>query len=140
MNKKIKVALLSGGPSSEHEVSLKSSENVLKNLDLDKFEILHINISKKGAWIEQATGLELSEAAAIKYIKDAHVDLVFIMLHGEYGEDGTIQKLLETEGIRFTGSSSKASSIAMDKITTSGILADASLHIPAYIQIKTEDL
>jgi D-alanine-D-alanine ligase len=137
--KKIKVAILSGGPSSEHEVSLNSAGNVLKHLDATKFDILHILISKDGVWIDQTTGQELTEAGGIQQLKKEQVDLVFIIIHGEYGEDGTIQKLLEDAGIRFTGSRSQASATTMDKVASSRILTDSKLNVPSYISIGKGD-
>jgi len=137
--KKIKVAILSGGPSCEHEVSINSAQNVLKHLDATRFDILHILISKDGVWIDQATGTELSEADGIQHLKKELVDLVFIIIHGEYGEDGTIQKLLESEGICFTGTRSKASATTMDKVASSRILTDSKLNVPSFISISQED-
>lgn len=138
--KKTKIAILSGGPSSEHEVSLKSAQNIIKNLDNEKFDILDIRISKDGIWVDQATALEHSERDGLDYLEQNHVDLVFIIIHGEYGEDGTIQKLLESRGIKFTGSKSQPSSIAMDKVASSKILADSELNIPSYISVNKTEL
>lgn len=137
--KKIKVAVLSGGPSSEHEVSLNSAKNVLKALDLNKFKILDIKISKDNIWLDSSTNKSLSEKEGLKYLREQKVDLVFIIIHGEYGEDGTLQKLLEDEGIKYTGSSSEASKLAMDKVASSKILTDVNLLVPTYISINKED-
>lgn len=137
--KKIKIAVLSGGPSSEHEVSLKSAQNIIRNLDSDKFDILDIKISKDGIWIDQATAQEHTEEDGLKYLEENHVDLVFIIIHGEYGEDGTIQKLLETRGLKFVGSGSHPSSVAMDKVASSRILSDSKLNVPSYISINIEE-
>jgi len=137
--KKIKIAILSGGPSSEHEVSLNSAKNVLKALDLNKFEILDIKISKENVWLDRSQNLEMQEAEGIKHLKKQNVDLVFIVLHGEYGEDGTLQNLLEKEGIKYTGSNSKASKLAMDKVASSKVLTDKSLDVPSFISINEED-
>lgn len=91
MKNKIKVAILMGGPSSEHEISLKTGEMIAKNLDKKKFEILPIKIKKDGAW-----------PITIENLKKK-ADIVFIALHGEYGEDGQVQSLLETFKIPYTG-------------------------------------
>ncbi|MEI6267119.1 MAG: D-alanine--D-alanine ligase [bacterium] len=137
--KKTKVALLYGGPSAEHEVSLNSAKNVMACLDSNKFEVIDIKISKAGVWIDQTSSKEFSDVEGIKYLKKIQVDLVFIIIHGEYGEDGTIQKLLESEGIKFTGSKSEASNLAMDKVASSHVLTDANLNIPSFIFVNKEE-
>jgi D-alanine-D-alanine ligase len=137
--KKIKIAILSGGPSSEHEVSLKSGENVVKNLDLNRFEIVPITITKDRVWVDRVNEIELSENDAIEHLKKEAIDIVFIALHGEYGEDGTLQKLLEEKGLRFTGSGSTASAVAMDKVLTTSALKKAGLSVPLHQEITKSD-
>ncbi len=138
-SKKIKIAVISGGPSSEHEVSLKSAKNVIKALDLTKFEILSIRISKDGLWFDEVKNLNLSEKEGLLHLKKEKVDIVFITIHGEYGEDGTIQELLEKHKIKYTGSNSNVSKVAMDKVSSSKILTDANLNVPSFISINKHD-
>ncbi|HWS48883.1 MAG TPA: D-alanine--D-alanine ligase [Candidatus Methanoperedens sp.] len=96
--KKIRVAVLMGGKSSEREVSLSSGAEVLKNLDRDKYEVWGIDVPS-----------ELDKLGEIK------PDLAFIILHGKGGEDGVIQGYLETLGIKYTGCGVLASAIGMNK-------------------------
>ncbi len=111
---KIRVAVLRGGPSSEYEVSLKSGETVLKNLPA-KYEPIDVFISKNGVW--HVAGVEKKPAEALK-----HADVAFVALHGQYGEDGKVQRILEHIGIPFTGSESFASALAMNKHLTKNAL------------------
>jgi len=137
--KKVKVAIISGGPSSEHEVSVNSAKNVINNLSHRNFDILDIKISKEGIWVDQKTLNEHSEAEAIEFLKKSNVNLVFIILHGEYGEDGTIQKLFESHGLRYTGSNSVVSKIAMDKVDSSQILTAAKMNVPPFVSLNHEE-
>lgn len=113
-SRKTRVAVLRGGPSSEYEVSLKSGDTVLKNLP-PKYEGIDVFISKDGAW--HIHGIERSPAEALK-----HADVAFIALHGQYGEDGKVQRVLEHIGIPFTGSRAFESAVAMNKHHTKGAL------------------
>ncbi len=112
---KIRVAVLRGGPSSEYDVSLKTGETVLKHLP-QKYEGIDVFISRDGVW--HVAGIEKTPNDALK-----HVDVAFVALHGQYGEDGKVQRILEHMGIPFTGSRSYASAIAMNKHLTKGALA-----------------
>ncbi|HVU06246.1 MAG TPA: D-alanine--D-alanine ligase [Candidatus Paceibacterota bacterium] len=113
---KIRVAVLRGGPSSEYDVSLRSGDTVLKHLP-DKYEGLDVFISKDGVW--HVHGIEKSPADALK-----GVDVAFIALHGQYGEDGKIQRVLEHLGVPFTGSASFPSAVAMNKHLAKRALAN----------------
>ncbi len=119
-----KIAVLRGGPSSEHEVSLKSGKNVVKELS-DKYDVVDIVIDKQGVW--HIHGLPVDPMKAIKT-----VDLVFNALHGEYGEDGKVQQLLENLQAKFTGSGSLASALAMNKIRSKEIFQKNGLKTPLH--------
>ena len=93
---KIKVGVLRGGPSSEYEVSLKSGAEILANLRQDKYEPRDVFISKSGVWHDR--GIEKSPERVI-----GTVDVVINGMHGEYGEDGQVQKTLEAHRVPFTG-------------------------------------
>lgn len=121
---KIRVGVLMGGPSAEHEISLKTGEQVLENIDRKKYEAEAVNIGKGGKW-------PISFADFKK-----RFDVAFIALHGEYGEDGTVQKLLEKEKIRFTGSDSKASKLGMDKTKSSSIFQKIGLTTPRFSVLR----
>ena len=125
---KIKVAVLMGGPSSEHGISLKTGEMILKNLNLEKFEAFPVKIDQDGNW-----------PITIENLKEK-TDVAFIAMHGEYGEDGQIQSLLETFDIPYTGSDPITSSIAMDKQKTAELLSRNGLLIPESIALAENDI
>ena len=108
------VGVVRGGPSSEYDISLLSGAQVLQSLDKAKYEAKDIFISKDGIW--HMGGVEVSPDRALRSI-----DVVFNALHGEYGEDGTIQRLLDTYGVPYTGSRSVPSAIAFNKHHTKEI-------------------
>ncbi len=134
---KQKVAILYGGPSSEHEVSIKSAQNVLANIDKEKFDVIEIFISKGGLCSFESNELKVEEV--IKELK-TKCDIVFPVLHGTFGEDGTLQKLLEKENIPFVGSGSIASKKAIDKNISNEIFLKNQLLIPRSQIISIEDL
>lgn len=125
MKKKLKVAVLMGGDSSEHEVSLLSGKEVVKNLDRNKYHITPLLISKSGKGIEKILNLK--------------VDVVFIALHGKYGEDGSVQGLLETLRLPYTGPGVFASAIGIDKIAFRKIMESERLPIPKFTFLKKRD-
>ncbi len=110
-SQKKRVAVLRGGPSLEHEVSLKTGAGVLATLADSEYISKDIVITKNGQWL--VYGIEKTPEQAL-----LDVDVVFIALHGEYGEDGTVQRIIERLHIPYTGSGSFASSLAMSKATT----------------------
>lgn len=113
---------MAGGPSSEHEVSLKSADNVVEKLDKKKYDIQQIIISKKGEWPVAPDKLA--------------ADIIFIAMHGAYGEDGTIQSILEKIDAPYTGSDVVASRLGMDKRKSSEIFAKNGLLVPDYFAIS----
>ncbi|HDH31409.1 MAG TPA: D-alanine--D-alanine ligase [Candidatus Wolfebacteria bacterium] len=123
MKKKLKIGVLMGGPSAEHDISLKTGEMIIKNLNKDKYFIFPCVISKKEIWLENG-----KKIPAKKFLKK--VDLIFNAMHGEFGEDGVIQKLLEQYKIAYTGSGPKSSRLAMDKIASRKLFKSAGLNIP----------
>ncbi|MBI2062613.1 MAG: D-alanine--D-alanine ligase [Candidatus Yanofskybacteria bacterium] len=127
--KLIKVGVLMGGSSSEHEVSLNTGQNVLENLDKTKYEPLAVKISKAGKWF--LNGKSVSQPDALK----GH-DVVFNALHGTFGEDGKVQGILEHAGIKYTGSGIAGSAIAMDKFHSREICKLAGLNTPKTMKLK----
>ena len=111
--KKLKVLILGGGPSSEHEISLKTAEMVAKHLDPKKYEPLLEIVPKTGNWMP-----------------GKKADVVFIAMHGEFGEDGKIQGLLELAGIPYTGSGVVASALGMDKLRSQMIFRGGGVVKP----------
>jgi D-alanine-D-alanine ligase len=104
---KLRVAVIRGGRSGEHEVSLRSAESVMKAMDPEKYEILRFHIGKDGKWDPRPL---LPEPGA-----NPGIDVVFPILHGTYGEDGTVQGLLELAELPYVGAGVLGSSLAMDK-------------------------
>lgn len=146
-----------GGKSPEHEVSIISGTEVVKNLDEDKYEILPIVVSKNGTnWkltskkslfsignplLLKGTSDEiiLSESKNISLETSTStnkIDLVFIAMHGPFGEDGTIQGMLELSGIKYTGSKVLTSAIAMDKDYFRKLVHFYKLPVPKYVMLK----
>ena len=126
----IKLGVLYGGKSTEREVSRKSAQSVLDNLDKEKYEIYPIFIDEKGNWFEEKKEIE----NIIKYLKE--LDIVFPVLHGLFGEDGTIQGLFEIAGIKYVGCKVLASSVGMDKAYTKIIFEKSKINQAKYLYIK----
>ena len=158
---RIRVAVVFGGRSSEHAVSCVSAASVLANLDTSRFEVLPVGITPQGAWvlgpadpaqlrIQNRTMPAVTDGTAITLPADpsttnlvvlergregevlSTVDVVFPVLHGAYGEDGTIQGLLEMVGLPYVGAGVLASSVAMDKEYTKKLLAAEGLPVGPY--------
>lgn len=135
MSKKLKVALIYGGPSAEYEVSLKSAAAVRENIDRSKYVVIDVHITKDEAWV--IDGNKLSTEAALTSLGD--VAVAFLAVHGTFGEDGKLQKLLSDNDILFTGSGAAASALAMDKIRCSNIFEKAGLRIPKTVSVITAE-
>lgn len=120
---KKRIAVLRGGPSSEHRASLSSGAHVLKSLDHVYYEPIDIYIDKAGTWHE--AGVPIDPYAALQFI-----DIVFNALHGEYGEDGTIQVILDDAKKIHTGSDAFASRTAIDKHNTKVLLTKTGIKMP----------
>ena len=129
----IKIAVIYGGMSTEHDVSVVSAKNVIDNLNIGKYEIHKIEIAKNGEW--------LTGGKRIKNILEElqKVDVVFPVLHGLYGEDGTIQGMLELLGIPYVGCKVLASSVCMDKVYTKYILKNSKINQAKFVYIKNEN-
>ncbi len=130
---KIRVGILRGGPSSEYEVSLNTGATVLKSLSPDKYHAHDIFIDRAGVWHIHGTPSQPHEVLQ-------RIDVVFNALHGEYGEDGRVQQVLEQHGVPFTGSSSVASALGMNKGMAKDIFTTNGIKTPYYqIFEKPED-
>lgn len=131
---KILVGVLRGGPSSEYDVSLQTGQTIIRNLP-EQYESRDILIDKDGVW--HSAGLPQNPANALR-----HVDVVWNGLHGEYGEDGQVQNVLEHLRIPYTGSESFASALTMNKVLTKNTLSDYGLKMPRHIVLNrdTEDM
>ena len=162
--KKLSVCILFGGISPEHEVSLRSAESVLNNLDHQKYNIFPLGITKSGDWIlfggddysMLPSGVWVdhpaNRRAAISPVRGQgllsfegdcvvreRIDVVFPVLHGENGEDGAMQGLLQMAGIPYVGSHVAASAVAMDKTLTKLVVDNAGLTQAAWQLVRTSE-
>ena len=149
MKSKTKIAIIFGGVSTEHDVSIVSADSIARSLDTDRFDPVYVGIDKKGRWLlgegafESLRNNKIKNAEPVilstdpdkkgflhlKSGKVTAVDVVFPVLHGPRGEDGTIQGLFELAGIAYVGCDTMASSIAMDKDMTKRILAQHGIPV-----------
>ncbi|RJQ30196.1 D-alanine--D-alanine ligase [Candidatus Parcubacteria bacterium] len=128
---KIIVGVLRGGPSREHEVSLKTGEGVLANLSPEKYIGRDIFVDKGGQWHQSNRPVYHDQA-----LRD--IDVVFNALHGEYGEDGKVQHILETFNVPYTGSGVTASALGMNKIMARESFRRAGLKVPMAMEILVD--
>jgi D-alanine-D-alanine ligase len=146
MAKKLKVGILFGGRSGEHEVSLQSAASVMKAIDRRKFDVVPIGINKSGHWLTgEAAQVLLKGAGAPEAQGETEavesgvalsgVDVVFPVLHGTFGEDGTIQGLFELAGIAYVGSGVLGSSAGMDKDVMKRLFLQAKLPQVRYVTL-----
>jgi D-alanine-D-alanine ligase len=163
MPKKLRIGVIFGGRSGEHEVSLRSARSVIEAIDKSKYEVVPIAITKEGNWLGPGPATQLLPAETQRMISsearsgpdedvtilgdpsrsglmrlDAEqespdpLDVVFPVLHGTYGEDGTLQGLLEMAAIPFVGCGTLASACGMDKVAMKALFKDAGLPICKY--------
>ncbi len=144
MRKKIKVAVICGGPSNERAVSLKTGDQVLKALSTKKYETYLLEVTKQGGWLlkggptkNQRLQKTTPTLAVEKYRPSKDIlktaDVAFIGMHGKFGEDGKIQTLLELAGIPYTGSGILASALGMDKMKTLEIVGRYGVRTPKFL-------
>ncbi|HSE34759.1 MAG TPA: D-alanine--D-alanine ligase [Candidatus Paceibacterota bacterium] len=127
----IRVGVLRGGPSSEYDVSLKTGASVLKHLPEDRYLPVDVFITKDGRWV--VSGVEMLPSG----IAD-HVDVVWNALHGAYGEDGKVQRILESIGIPYTGSRVVPSALGMHKEHAKRQFSRAGLRTPRGIVVERD--
>ncbi|MEK7128298.1 MAG: D-alanine--D-alanine ligase family protein [Patescibacteria group bacterium] len=121
MNKKLKIGVLFGGKSAEHEVSINSARNVIAALDKTKYDITPIKINKDGKFkLDVVNGF----------------DVIFPVMHGPFGEDGTVQGMLKLANIPFVGAGVLGSAVGMDKDVMKRLLRDAGIPIGRFITVK----
>lgn len=125
----IVVGVLRGGPSHEHDVSLKTGHAILTNLPQERFVARDIYIDKKGVWHDR--GRAVTPEKALR-----QVDTVIVGLHGEFGEDGQVQKLLEQFGVPYTGSNSFGSYLAMHKLMSKMRAKEEGLLTPDFRYVE----
>ena len=156
MERKLRVGVIFGGRSGEHEVSLVSATSVITALDADKYEVVPIGITQEGRWLSSDKGLKLLKektgieqapecflvpepnrqalvAAGSGEMHSPPIDVIFPLVHGTYGEDGTLQGLLELANIPYVGAGVLASAVGMDKIVQKQIFQQEKLPVAKYI-------
>jgi len=163
LTSKIRVGVIFGGRSGEHEISLQSARSVMDAIDAEKYEVVPVGITKDGRWIasgDPMRALETGDASAsqpaallsdparkdLMRLKEkgeaiqatplVELDVVFPVLHGPYGEDGTVQGLLELTGLPYVGASVTASAVAMDKAIFKDVMRAHGLPIVSGVMIK----
>lgn len=166
MGKKIRVGVVFGGRSGEHEVSVRSARSVIEFLDKSKYEVVPIAINQTGKWLSPAESVELLPESSARRISNSirqsekrdvaiigdpthkglvslksdgekmpsrGIDVLFPVLHGTYGEDGTIQGLFDMANVPYVGCGVLASSCGMDKVTMKVLFKDAGLPICRHV-------
>lgn len=128
--KKIKLGIIYGGNSTEHEVSINSAKSVCNALDKEKYDIYKIYIDKVGNWYKEDNKIN----NVFAYLKN--LDVIFPILHGKYGEDGTIQGLFELLGVPYVGCKVTSSALGMDKIYAKMIFNKIGINTAKDIYIK----
>src|SRR6202050_1612550 len=124
---KTNVAVIYGGRTGEHEVSHRSAKSVIEALDTAKYKVLHSVISKEGKWSPRPIQPEPGGNPGI--------DVVFPVLHGTFGEDGTVQGLLELADLPYVGAGVLASAVSMDKEVMKRLMIERKLPIADYLVV-----
>ncbi len=144
MAEKIRVAVLAGGRSSEHEISLASARSVLESLDPEQYEVATVAIGRDGRW-ELGFGADGPVAETLPVpAKNAtatlgEVDVVLPILHGPFGEDGTVQGLLELAGVAYVGAGVAASALCMDKDLFKKVMRESGIRVAQSVTLRTGD-
>ncbi|MET1062045.1 MAG: D-alanine--D-alanine ligase family protein [Aeromicrobium sp.] len=141
-----RLGVIFGGRSSEHGVSCLTAREVLAAIDADRYDIRLIGITRDGAWVEETAQWGELEPGTLPSVRDDmppfaweqlhELDAVFPLLHGPWGEDGTIQGLLEMAGVRYVGAGVLASAVSMDKPFTKTVFSAAGLPQIPYVTIR----
>jgi D-alanine-D-alanine ligase len=148
--KKLRVGILFGGRSGEHEVSLRSARSILKAIDRKKYDVVELGISAEGKWLQGSAAQKLlgdsatasSSSASVSIVTAAAapgsttgLDVVFPVLHGTFGEDGTVQGLFELADLAYVGSGVLGSAVAMDKDAMKRMFLAAGLPLTPHVTL-----
>src|SRR5207302_4247379 len=169
MSKRLRIGVIFGGRSGEHEVSVRSAQSVIEAIDESKYDVVPIAITKEGNWLAPALAAELlpektrrllssrtrggpkedvaiigdpSRSGLMRLDGDEStepLDVVFPVLHGPYGEDGTIQGLLEMAAVPFVGCGTLASACGMDKVIMKGLFKTAGMPLCKYVWLRRSE-
>ncbi|MGB3330266.1 MAG: D-alanine--D-alanine ligase A, partial [Thermomicrobiales bacterium] len=167
--RKVRVAVLFGGQSDEHDVSLRSAETIMGALDPERYEVVPVGITREGQWVANGDPMKALQSVSPMFALAAGddagdatettrevivvetggsglpagltetVDIVFPALHGPKGEDGTVQGMLELAGVPYIGSTVLGSAVAMDKAVTKNLLTQAGLPQVPWVQVLRRD-
>ena len=164
MNKKIHVGIIFGGRSAEHEISLLSALNIIDSIDTEKYDPLLIGIDREGVWFlvdrssiinpGDSKNIAMNTTSAPKIVlvpggggvitnletgqSVGHIDVAFPILHGPFGEDGTIQGLLKFADVPFVGAGVLGSAVGMDKDVMKRLLRDAGIPIGKFLTLQED--
>ena len=145
MAPRLRVAVLAGGRSSEHEISLASARSVLESLDPEQYDVVTVAIGRDGRW-ELGSGAGDGSVAETLPVPAANapatlgaVDVVLPILHGPFGEDGTVQGLLELAGVAYVGAGVAASALCMDKDLFKKVLRDSGISVARHAALRPGD-
>ena len=154
MTKRIRVAVIAGGRSSEHEISIASARSVLQALDPGRYETTAIGIGRNGRWelvsgtlaLEAGAGEDEQSVESLPVLADSapaaalgEIDVALPILHGPFGEDGTVQGLLELADIPYVGAGVAASAVCMDKDLFKAVLRDRGIPVARNVTLRDGD-
>jgi len=144
VSRRVRVAVLLGGRSSEHDISLASARSVLEALDPERYDTVGVEIGRDGRW-ELGTGENGTTAETLPVPTSkvpatlGEVDVVFPVLHGPFGEDGTVQGLLELAGVPYVGAGVLGSALAMDKDVFKAVMRDRGVPVTRNVTLRQGD-
>jgi D-alanine-D-alanine ligase len=140
---RLRVAVLAGGRSSEHDISLASARSVLESLDPDRYDVVTVAIGRDGRWELGTGGGSVAETLPVPAANApatlGEVDVVLPILHGPFGEDGTVQGLLELAGVAYVGAGVAASALCMDKDLFKKVLRDSGIPVAKHVALREGD-
>jgi D-alanine-D-alanine ligase len=135
--------VLAGGRSSEHDISLASARSVLESLDPDRYDVVTVAIGRDGRWELGTGGGSVAETLPVPAANApatlGEVDVVLPILHGPFGEDGTVQGLLELAGVAYVGAGVAASALCMDKDLFKKVLRDSGIPVAKHVALREGD-
>ncbi len=143
MPNRLRVAVLAGGRSSEHDISLASARSVLESLDPARYDVVTVAIGRDGRWELGSGDGTVAETLPVPTANApatlGSVDVVLPILHGPFGEDGTVQGLLELAGVAYVGAGVAASALCMDKDLFKKVLRDSGIAVARHVALRTGD-
>jgi D-alanine-D-alanine ligase len=137
---RLRIAILAGGRSSEHDISLASARSVLESLDPERYDVVTVAIGRDGRWELGSGNGSVAETLPVPAVNApatlGSVDVVLPILHGPFGEDGTVQGLLELAGVPYVGAGVAASALCMDKDLFKKVLRDSGIPVARHLALR----